>query len=190
MIIATTPEAEATGEVADLYEAERRETGYIPSHTFAMAVNPAAFAGFQQIVKSTVGTLGLRRYELVTLAAARGRGSRHCRLAHGAKVLAKGVAEAPQLERIALDYAHADLSDAEVAMMRFAEKAASDASSMTDADSLELRAHGFSDREIADIAIAAAVRVYLGTLLQSLAVDVDEPPSLGEELREALVRGI
>ena len=98
--------------------------------------------------------MGLRRYELVTLAAARGTGSRHCRLAHGVKAL--GVFDEDQLERIARDYADAGLSDAEVAMMRFAERVARDASSMSEDDSLALREAGFSDREIVDIAIAAS----------------------------------
>jgi alkylhydroperoxidase family enzyme len=100
------------------------------------------------------------------------------------------VFDEAQLERIARDYHDAGLTDAEVEMMSFAEQVARDAASMTDDDALRLRAAGFDDQEIVDIAIAAAARVYLGRLLQALAVDVDEPPSLSEPLRAALVAGI
>lgn len=178
-IIRTVPEAEATGEVAELYAADLDELGYVPPHTRAMAMNPQALQAFQQLIRSVVPTLGLRGYELVTLAAARGTRSAHCRLAHGAKVLARGLFDEDQLTRIAIDYADAGLSDAEVEMMRYAEKVASDSRSMTDADGRRLRDAGFSDREIVDITIAAAARLYFGAALQALAVDVDVPPTLG-----------
>jgi uncharacterized peroxidase-related enzyme len=187
-IIRTVPEDEAEGEVAALYAEERGSLGYVPTHSLVMAMNPAANRAFEALVGSVATPMGLRRYELVTLAAARGTGSRHCRLAHGVKAL--GVFDEEQLERIARDYADAGLTGAEVAMMRFAERVARDASSMTEADSLALREAGFSDPEIVDIAIAAAARVYLGRMLQALAVEVDVPERLGEPLRAALVDGL
>ena len=188
MIVPTVPEEEATGEVAAIYDEERASSGYIPTHARAMALNPAADRAFVALTRSVARPLGIRRYELVTLAAAHATGSRHCRLAHGVKSLS--VFDEAQLERIARDYRDAGLTDAEVEMMAFAERVATDAAAMTDADSLRLRAAGFSDQEIVDIAIAAAARVYLGRMLQALAVDVDEAPSLSEPLRAALVSGI
>jgi len=187
-IIRTIPEDEADGEVAVLYAEERESLGYVPSHARVMAMNPAANRAFEALIGSVAAPMGVRRYELVTLAAARGTGSRHCRLAHGLKSLA--VFDEEQLERIARDYTDAGLTDAEVAMMRFAERVARDAASMTDADALELREAGFGDPEIVDIAIAAAARVYLGRMLQALAVEVDEPERLSGTLRSALVDGI
>ena len=187
-IIRTVPEDEAGGEVAALYAEERESLGYVPSHSRVMAMNPAANRAFEALVGSVAAPMGVRRYELVTLAAARGTGSRHCRLAHGVKSLS--VFDEEQLERIARDYADAGLTEAEVAMMRFAERVARDASSMTDADAMGLREAGFSDHEIVDIAIAAAARVYLGRMLQALAVEVDVPERLSEPLRSALVDGL
>lgn len=188
MIIPTVPEDEATGEVAAFYDDDLETIGYVPSHTKAMARNPAAYRAFEDLIRSVAEPLGLRRYELVTLAAARGTASRHCRLAHGVKSLS--LFDEEQLERIALDYRDAGLTDAEVAMMGFAERVARDASSMTDDDVVRLRTAGFDDQEIVDIVIAASARVYLGSVLHALAVEVDEPPSLSEPLRAALVEGI
>jgi hypothetical protein len=55
---------------------------------------------------------------------------------------------------------------------------------------LRLRDVGFSDREIVDITIAASARLYLGSALRALAVDVDVPERLSEPLRSALVEGL
>jgi len=170
------------------FAADRERLGYVPTSSRLLAHHPAAVQAWQQLNGSIKAEMDLRRYELVTLAAAHATGSRHCRLAHGVKSLS--VFDEAQLERIARDYRDAGLTDAEVEMMAFAERVATDAAAMTDADSLRLRAAGFSDQEIVDIAIAASARVYLGRMLQALAVDVDEAPSLSEPLRAALVSGI
>ena len=47
---------------------------------------------------------------------------------------------------------------------------------MTDADSQALRDHGFSDRQIVDIALAAGARNYFSRALQALAVPVEDVP--------------
>ncbi len=187
-IIATPDENEVTGLAADIYADDVRRLGYVPPHTRVMATNPEAEQAFEALAKAIASQLGTRRYELVTLAAARGARSKHCRLAHGAKTLP--LIPEQQLVRIANDHHDADLTDAEVAMMDFAEKVSTDAASMTDADSLRLREHGFSDREIVDIALAAAARNYYSRAIQALAVEVDEPPGLPRPLRDALVAGL
>lgn len=72
-------------------------------------------------------------------------------------------------------------------MMDFAFRLSTDAKSMTAGDSQSLRDAGFSDREIVDIALAAAARNYFSKALQALAVDVDIPPGLSQELQNALL---
>lgn len=184
-IIAVTSEAEAADAVSEFYEGDIREQGYVASHTKAMSVNPEALAAWKDLMRALVGPMGKRRFELVTLAASLGVKSPHCRLAHGRKsLLLFGEAE---LIRIARDYHEAGLSEAEVAMMEFAEKVSRSSDTMTDADSLRLRDLGFSDREIVDIALTAAARNYYSRAIQALAVDVDEFPELSEDLRAALL---
>ncbi len=65
--------------------------------------------------------MDLRRYELVTIAAAARLRCSYCTLAHGA-VLASKFFSAEQVEAIVQDYRHAGLEPAEVAMMAYAEK--------------------------------------------------------------------
>ena len=184
-ILKTPDEADATGTVAQIYADDRRSQGFVSEHTRLMALNPEAFVAWDTVTAAISAQLGLRRYELVTLAAALGVRSTHCRLAHGQKALE--VFSEDQLVHIASDYRSAGLPDAEVAMMEFAEKVSTDATSMTDADSIRLRDLGFGDAEIANIAMAAAARNYYSKALQALGAAVDETPEMSNELRAALV---
>src|SRR5690606_25899256 len=104
--------------VADLFAAEIADLGYVPSHTRVMAVNPEALRAFQQPVRSIVSQLGVRRYELATLAAAESIGSQSCRYAHARKSLK--LFDEQQLERILRDYHDALLDEADIALMDFA----------------------------------------------------------------------
>jgi uncharacterized peroxidase-related enzyme len=184
-ILHTVSESDATGEVAKLYDEDLEDIGYVPSHTRVMALNPEAVRAFEGLIRAVAFPLGKRTYELVTLAAARGLRSQHCLLAHGKKSL--GLFAEPELIRIAEDYRDAGLTEAEVAMMAFAEKLSTAASEMTDADSQRLRDVGFSDIDIVNITLAAAARNYYSRAIQALAVDVDVPADLSPELKSALV---
>lgn len=183
-IIETVPEAEATGAIAAFYDADLRHQGFVAAHTKVLSTNPAALSAFEGLVGAIREQMDTRRYELVTLAAALGTGSPHCRLAHGRKSLS--IFGADELTRIARDYRDAGLSDADVAMMEYAEQVGRDSGSMTEADSARLRENGFTDREIVDITLAAAVRHYYSRSIQALAIDLD-PSDLDEELRRALI---
>jgi len=184
-IIHTASDDDAIGDVAAFYAEDREHYGYVPTRTRVMAVNPEALTAFEDLTKAIAAQLGVRNYRLVTLAAARALKSDECLLAHGS--MARKIMDDDQVARVARDFHDAGLTDAEVAMMEFAEKVCGDAAAMTEADSQILRDHGFSDRDIVDITLAAAVRNYYSRALQALAVPLDVPPSLPTELREALI---
>jgi uncharacterized peroxidase-related enzyme len=182
------PDGEAEGLVKEIYDGDRAPDGHIPEHSRVMAVNPEAEQAWEGLIRAITAQMDKRRYELVTLAAARALGSRHCRLAHGARSLR--WIEHDELVALAADHRDAGLSEAEVAMMDFAEKLSTDAASMTEEDGLRLRAVGFTDREIVDIALTAAARNYYSRTIQALGVAVDVPDGLDAPLTEALLRGI
>ena len=75
-------------------------------------------------------------------------------------------------------------------MMEFAEKLSLDSSVMTEADAAVLRDHGFSDREIVDIAFAAGARNFYSRSLHALGIEPDIPPSLPPKLVDALLSGM
>jgi len=187
MIVNPPSVEDATGHAADMYQEDLRDDGFVYAHTRVMAINPEAHQAFEALIGAIQPSIGVRTYELVTLAAARGIPSPHCLLAHGRKTLRADVFDEDELEQVAMDYRSADLSDSDVAVMRFAEKVSTDAAAMTDADSQELRDSGFSDRQIVDIALAAAARNYLSRALRALAVPVDEVPGLSPRLVAALL---
>lgn len=187
MIVQTPDPDHAAGHVSDMYAGDVADVGFVFTHTRAMAVNPEAHAAFESLLKAAVPSIGLRTYELATLGAARAIGSSHCLLAHGRKTLRAGLMDESQLERLARDYTDAGLSEADVAVMAFAERLSTEPQRMTDADTLRLREVGFSDRQIVDITIAASARNLLSRMLLALAVPVDEVPGLTPGLVDALL---
>lgn len=187
-ILSTPDESEVTGEAAALYAEDLESIGYVPSHTRVMALNPEAVRAFESLIRSIAPGLGMRRYELVTLAAASAIGSESCVLAHGQK--SRAYIEDDELERVGRDFRDAGLSPAEVAMMEFAQRLSRDSASMTDQDAAVLKEHGFSDREIVDIALAACARNFYSRALHALGVEVDVPPALDPALRDALLEGL
>ena len=187
MIIQTPAPEQVTGHAADMFAGDIDDVGFVLSHTRALAVNPEAHQAFEALVHAIVPSIGLRVYELATLGAAGAIGSSHCLLAHGRKTLRAELMDEQQLERVARDYTAAGLSEADVAVMAYAEKLSRDPSSMTDADSERLRAVGFSDQQIVDITLAAAALNFLSRALLALAVPTDDLPGLGPELVDALL---
>lgn len=187
-ILHTADEESVTGAAAALYAEDLAAIGYVPSHTRVMALNPEAVRAFEALIKAVAPGLGMRRYELVTLAAAGAIGSVSCVLAHGQKSLK--YIDADEVQRVARDFRNAGLSAAEVAMMEYAAKLSRDSASMTERDAEVLREHGFSDREIVDIALAAAARNFYSRALHALGVDPDVPPKLEPALHEALLAGM
>ena len=188
MIVITPRLDEASGHVADMYDGDLRTDGFVFAHTRAMAINPEAHQAFETLVRAIVPSIGVRTYELATLGAARAIPSPHCLLAHGRKALRAQALTEEQLEGLARrEDETAGLDDADVAVLRFAEKLSTDAAAMTDADSQSLRDVGFTDRQIVDIALAAAARNYFSRALQALSVPVDAVKGLSPELTAALL---
>lgn len=180
MIITTQSPETAEGLTAEIYAEDLAADGFVFAHTRAMAVNPEAYVAFESLVRTIVPSIGLRTYEMATLGAARGVGSRHCLLAHGRKTLDAGILDPDQLGLLMRDEADGVLSPADLAVFRYAYQLSTDPGSMTDEHSAALRDAGFSDRQIVDITLAAAVRNYLSRALQALAVPVDPVPRLDD----------
>lgn len=131
--------------------------------------------------------MDLRRYELVTLAAARRLRSSYCALAHG-RVLAEQLG-AP-VRQIVLDRRSAGLDEADVAVMDLAERVVDDATSIGDAELRPLRDLGLTEVEIMDVVLAAAARCFYSKTLDGLGVRPDSSYSeLDPELLDVLVVG-
>jgi uncharacterized peroxidase-related enzyme len=153
----------------------------------AFSPRPDVLAAWGQLLGAVKAGMDERRYELVTLAAARRLRSSYCCLAHGKVLLDKF--QAPVRE-IALDHRSAGLDEIDVAVMEFAEQVVDDASAIEDADRQRLRDLGLSDTEIMDVALAASARCFFAKANDALGVLADASyRELDQELREALVVG-
>ena len=172
MRVHTTSEADATGPLRDIYDRERANRGYVPNFARLFSLNPAAYEAWAALLSSIRERMDLRRYELVTLAAASALHSRYCVSAHGAILEAKFYPR-PELEAIAHDYRSAGLDATDVAIMAFAEKVARDAASMMDADIEDLRSRGLTDEEIFDMTLAAAARSFFSKTLDAMGAEPD-----------------
>lgn len=184
--IETVPERKATGQLAELYEADRKRLGYVANYTRAFSHRPEVYAAWSALGAAIKANMNLRHYELATLAAARALRSSYCCLAHG-KVLLQFF-DAPELIRL-MD-GEADLSPAERALMAFAEKVTLHAYAVTQADIDVLKAHGFTDADILDIALAASARNFFSRVLDAVGTLPDAAyGDMAPELLKALTVG-
>ncbi len=153
----------------------------------AFADRPEVYAAWGQLNGAIKAGMDLRRYELVTLAAARRLRSSYCSLAHGT-ILAERFGE-PVLE-IALDHHAAGLDEVDVAVMDLAQRVVDDATSIGDADLQRLRDLGLSEAEITDVILAATARCFFSKTLDALGVRPDASyREMEPRLRETLVVG-
>ena len=150
----------------------------------AFARRPEVYAAWTALNGAIKANSDLRRYELATLAAARRLRSSYCCLAHG-KVLAERFYDFDTVPLLP-----EGLDDADRAIMAFAEHVVADATSITQSDVDELRAHGLSDAEITDVALAAAARCFFSKTLDALGVQADADfAQLPESFRRPLTVG-
>jgi alkylhydroperoxidase family enzyme len=157
------------------------------NHERAFAERPEVYAAWFQLNGAIKAGMELRRYELVTLAAARRLRSSYCCLAHGT-VLVERFSE-PVLE-IALDHRAAGLDEVDVAVMDLAERVVDDATSIGDADLQRVRDLGLSETEIMDVVLAAAARCFFSKTLDALDIRPDASyRELEPRLRDTLVVG-
>jgi len=186
--ISTVPAAEATGDVRAMYERSQARMGYVPNYAKAFSLRPAVMAGWEALLTSVRASLDPRRYELVTLAAARVLRSSYCALAHG-RILRERFYSGSELAAIVDDPVER-LTPAESALMAFAEQVARDASRITADDVQRLRDHGLSDAEIFDVVAAVAARCFFAKVLDGVGAEADPPlGELEDGLRERLTVG-
>jgi len=165
------------------------------SHNPAMATNyerafddrPDVLSAWAELLKAVKANMDLRRYELVTLAAAQRLRSSYCSLAHG-KILVEQYGE--PVREIATDRASAGLDEVDLAVMDLAEKVIDDATSIDESDRQRLRDLGLTDPEIMDVILAASLRSFWTKTLDGLGVQPDASyAELDPDLREVLVVG-
>ena len=171
-----------------MYKRQQSAWGYVPNYARIFSHRPEVLARWGRLLAEIRRPMSDRSFELVTFAAAVELRNSACTLAHG-KRLTEFFSE-EEVCGIAAGSFSASVTAAEQAMIRFARQVARDASRITGDDIGELRAHGYTDPEIFDIAATAAGRAFFTKLLDSLGVELDADfQNLASSFRDPLTVG-
>lgn len=191
MYLQTIGEDEATGAVADIYEKQKAQLGFVMATAKAFTARPdllPIYTEFSDRIRAGF-SLGLREWRLITLIAAKHVPSTYCSYVYGKQLIADlGSKEA--VMAVQSDFRNAGLSGRDVEMLAYAEKIARDASQVSQADIDRLRSVGFTDREICDIALCSSFRCFVSRFFDAIgagpeAAYIDEDP----EFRAAMTVG-
>ncbi len=68
--IRTIPPEEAEGQLKELYDGDFKNLGFVPEYSKAVSLRPEVLANWRTLLGSIRKHMRLRRYELVTMAAA------------------------------------------------------------------------------------------------------------------------
>jgi uncharacterized peroxidase-related enzyme len=172
LFIQSTSEDAAEGKLREIYEGDKKSLGYVPNHARVFSLRPDVLEAWRAFQGSIRKNLRLRRYELVTLAAAMALNCRYCILAHGSILIKSGIS-VDQLRAILTNFNEAGLERTEVAMMEFAQKIIRNASQITQADVDVLRSFDLEDVEILDITLTATMRSFASKTFDALGAAPD-----------------
>lgn len=134
------------------------KAGFIPNVFLAFAHRPDEFRAFfayhDALMEKQSGLTKAER-EMIVVATSSANQCQYCVVAHGAilRIRAKDPLIADQ---VASNYRKADITPRQKAMLDFAMKVSRGSGEIVDADFEALRAHGFGDEDIWDIAAVSA----------------------------------
>jgi len=141
-------------DISERILAVQEKAGFVPNVFLALARRPDEFRAFfayhDALMEKQDGLTPAER-EMIVVATSNANQCQYCVIAHGAilRIRAKDPLVADQ---VAVNYAKADITKRQKAMLDFAMKVSSDAGAVGDDDFETLRAHGFDDEDIWDIA--------------------------------------
>ncbi|MCV2873266.1 hypothetical protein OEZ71_13280 [Defluviimonas sp. WL0050] len=187
MFIKTIEPEDATGELAKLYSAEVASMGLVMQATQCWSARPDVILPIESLLHQLRDgfSLGLLNFRLITFVAAKFVPSSYCSHVYF-RALSQALGRETALA-IRRDHRNAGLSDKEVAMLDYAAQISQDASRVIEADIQRLRVLGFSDLNIADIALAASFRAFVSRYFDAVGAMVepqflDTDPEVRDEL--------
>ncbi len=191
MFLETVAEEDATGAIAEVYRKEKAHAGFVPDSARCMTTRPDLLPLFDAFFDGVRGgfSLGAREWCLVTFIAAKHIRSTYCATVYSQRLTTLlGSKEA--VLAIHRDYRNAGLPDKDVAMLAYAEKVATEAHAIREADIDRLRAVGFTDRQICDIALCVSFRCFISKFVDAVGA-VPEPAFVDADatFREAMTVG-
>ena len=137
----------------------QEKAGFVPNVFLALAHRPAEFRAFfayhDALMEKETGSLTKAEREMIVTTTSARNGCLYCVVAHGA--LVRIYAKQPLLaDQIAVNHSKADITTRQKAMLDFAVKVCLESERVDDEDFAALRAHGFDDEDVWDIAAITA----------------------------------
>ena len=147
-------EADLPAEVAELYEAPRERLGFVPNVLRLYALRPSHLLRwndhYEELMKGESGLSKAER-EMIAVVVSVANSCRYCIAAHSA-ALRKLTRDPALADAIAADHTAAPVEPRVRAMLDYALKLTVHPTQMAEADVAALRAAGFSDEDVMDIA--------------------------------------
>jgi len=191
MYLQTIGEEQATGRVAEIYERQKSQLGFVMNAARCFTARPdllPIYTDFSDRIRAGF-SLGLREWRLITLIAAKQTRSTYCSQVYSHQLIGDlGSKEA--VLAVQRDFRMAGLPDRDVEMLSYAETIAKDASQVTPSDIERLRSVGFSDPQICDIALCAAFRCFVSRFFDAVGAGTEAAfIDTDEEFRSAMTVG-
>jgi uncharacterized peroxidase-related enzyme len=135
------------------------KAGFVPNVFLVLAHRPAEWRAFMAyhdaLLLKESGSLTKGEREMIIVATSAANQCLYCVVAHGA--ILRVYEKKPLLaDQLAVNYRKADITPRQLAMLDFALKVCTDSAAIGEADFEALRAHGFDDEDIWDIAAITA----------------------------------
>jgi 4-carboxymuconolactone decarboxylase len=136
----------------------QEKSGFIPNVFLVLAHRPdefRAFFAYHDALMEKPGNLTKAEREMIVVATSSLNQCQYCVVAHGAilRIRAKNPLLADQ---VATNYRKADITPRQKAMLNFAVKVSAEAYAVGESDFDALKAHGFTEEDVWDIAAIAA----------------------------------
>jgi uncharacterized peroxidase-related enzyme len=150
--------ADMPADIRERIQAVQEKSGFIPNVFLVLARRPEefrAFFAYHDALMDKPGNLSKAEREMIVVATSNVNQCQYCVVAHGAilRIRAKDPLIADQ---VAINYRKADITTRQKAMLDFAMKVSQSAHLVGDDDIETLKAHGFDDEDVWDIAAIAA----------------------------------
>jgi len=150
--------ADLPQDIRERILAVQEKAGFVPNVFLALAHRPAefrAFFAYHDALREKESALTKAEREMIVVATSGANQCQYCVVAHGAilRVRAKNPLLADQ---VAVNYRKADITPRQRAMLDFAIKVSQRAEEIADEDFARLRAQGFAEEDIWDIAAISA----------------------------------
>lgn len=141
-------------DIRERIVAVQEKAGFVPNVFLTLAHRPdefRAFFAYHDALMEKPGNLTKAEREMIVVATSAVNQCQYCVIAHGAilRIRAKNPLIADQ---VATNYRKADITERQKAMLDFGMKVSQSAHLVGEADFAALKAHGFTDDDIWDIA--------------------------------------